>query len=252
LFPEHAALLGEHAAIDEEMAADAADAAEDSAEEKDDAFDDDAGGSCGPCGGGFRDVVPLPSWALDEEEERRLFWSDEDPEPAEGPALVETSSDEAPGEDDEYKSDASSEEEGAPPLEKWNGIAGLRRDQPVTFMDDGDSGALRFKVSDGTVCAHCPRHGQQCRMTRTMLEPPTEKLRKLFPWRGRPCGFLPAWLLAANKFKTREAHRAYEIIPLDDRQEARTYLMLQPGSEDIMCLERDTRMHEPDEPIVFK
>jgi hypothetical protein len=124
----------------------------------------------------------------------------------------------------------------------------------ATFNIDGapKEASLKFKVSDGSICAHCPYH-DRCRLTRTVLASKDPKKK----WQGRPLGCLTGWLLAGSQYESKRRHmtKGVKRLKLHEREDARIYLLLHAepdGASDLFQLERDVLADEAEEPPKFR
>ena len=128
--------------------------------------------------------------------------------------------------------------------------------------DDDPEPWMRFKVgtvgtlvlnnkgSNFSLAAHCKKHGALCRVNRTLKE-------KGGQYRGRPVGFLIAWLQAAGDFKGKSAHIKAGKDPKKDqwtrqkRKDARLWANTQePLVVGPLSYERKPRDEETDgEPL---
>jgi hypothetical protein len=115
-------------------------------------------------------------------------------------------------------------------------------------------GELKFGVASNTLSAHCTWidpsteeccHGL-CRLDRTCNR------NDRFPDRGRPLGFLIAWILRAAQHPTRDSHfhdRLGDTISRDERVAARDWAVGRPEFAFFLERERDCRPGEPEEPM---
>ena len=110
-----------------------------------------------------------------------------------------------------------------------------------------ESGAIRYKATDNSLCAHCTIH-EDCRTTRTCRE---SKRKNKFTGQGRPLGYLAAWLYNAERFKSKREHRRYRPT-FTERWDARCDFLSERGAWDLVPLERDPFPFETDEPPTFQ
>jgi hypothetical protein len=119
-------------------------------------------------------------------------------------------------------------------------------------------GFLVYNVLEESLDAHCScdKHVNRknpCRVNRTRLE------TRGSPEKGRPLGFLMAWLAAQGCRDSEFAHKSMAIphrrrpedlpfLLLARRQAGRTWLQ-DHGFHDLLGLERPKRDGEPDEPL---
>lgn len=71
-------------------------------------------------------------------------------------------------------------------------------------------------------------------------------------WRGRPLGFLVAWLRQQSEAVDSYGHiHLHAPLSLEERRDARAWLHGVPGAEQLFQRERPRRDEEEDEPIIF-
>ena len=112
-------------------------------------------------------------------------------------------------------------------------------------------GVLRAYHNEGKellyVVATCDCGHVRCKRQRTLLP---SKLKSGPKARGRPIGFLAAWL-AAGRDVTCSSRRRHQRVKLTraDRVAARERFKLMAGSDVFLDLEHDTRAGEDEEPL---
>lgn len=109
-------------------------------------------------------------------------------------------------------------------------------------VDVAPFGSIRYNLSDNffrAIC-HCEGH-EHCQRKRTAAA-------GRHPGQGRPLGALVAWLQSADKYPSRKEHIEAPPAPLEDRREGREFFKYIDDEEELVCLERDKRDGEPDEP----
>ena len=151
------------------------------------------------------------------------------------------------------------------PKKKVNAKANAKAEAALVSensSDDDPEPWMRFKVgtvgtlvlhdkgNNFSLAAHCKKHGALCRVNRTLKE-------KCGKYRGRPVGFLIAWLQAAGDFKGKSAHIKAGKDPKKDqwtrqkRKDARLWAnTLEPLVVGPLSYERKPRDEETDgEPL---
>ena len=89
---------------------------------------------------------------------------------------------------------------------------------------------------------------QRCKQKRTNRGTDTVWLAA----RGRPIGFLAAWLLEGDRYDTEEEHTNQFVISAldyDTRRQARESIRNDAGYVDLASHERGKRLGEGDEPV---
>lgn len=189
---------------------------------------------------------------------------DEGP-PAEPGAVVEevpvSESDmESEGSDDEPSSDSEESEDGSArsTVSEESEAEGGGADDDMDGVDrkvdhkvelDG-IGSIVYYTSKERFVAYCGRaahsgEAQPCSRERTTMAVATA------PEKGRPLGFLMAWLLDAESWDSRALHcnKAICMYSEEKRIEGRETLRVLPGTEKLFLLERRKREGEPEEPL---
>ena len=113
---------------------------------------------------------------------------------------------------------------------------------------------VRFEVEGGVLvyyahskemaCFYHHAHHSDCRRTRT-TDPKKDKNK------GRPIGFLLAWLAKAGEHASQQDHVHKCPVSFEERVAARMNFMSLPRSEEFAENERPKRPDEPDEPLRF-
>jgi hypothetical protein len=114
----------------------------------------------------------------------------------------------------------------------------------ITFYPDNTGlGKGRFQAT----CGNGAEHGTKCRLTRTAAG--AARLTGSTA-QGRPLGLLAAWLQCAQMAHTKEEHEAITVfLTHDEREQARSDLMLEENGPPLATHEREKRPSESDEPM---
>ena len=117
--------------------------------------------------------------------------------------------------------------------------SGRNRSAPGNLRIEVEGGSLAYYAGSQQFNALCRNtaHVGECRMTRTKNADSTERNMA----KGRPLGFLQAWLLAAEDYQTAEDHMKRCRPPQSERQFARGYLTILEGIEPFFAQERPAR-----------
>ena len=123
------------------------------------------------------------------------------------------------------------------------------------FVDERASfegfGELRYNIRQNNIVAICgnPRHGSECKRTRTCKSPPRDRITVSNLHQGRPVGLLAAWLEQSFEHSSSESHReAINSITHSQRVAARARFEKGGESQTILCRERKKPDGEDSEP----
>ena len=143
--------------------------------------------------------------------------------------------------------DASGPSDAAAPRHgRGGGVGGGEKSGTEVVYDLGPGfGSVRFYPVSSTMQAYCPKHGSDCRKTRTVKPGRQEH-------QGRPLGFLLAWLEGCANHGTRHQHiHEHRRYPHAVRAAAREQFMRREGASAFAEYERDRRENEGSEPLNF-
>ena len=162
------------------------------------------------------------------------------------------------GASDESSSDSDNNAAGDDPAcdRAAPAVAHLKGTADAFFVLPGDNGIIRYYNNSKQFTAECKCGHQKCIKTRqsteaasvaTSKKPSHNALAK-----GRPLGYLTAWLLDGHNHESKAAHWAQEneilATTFDKRLAAREILKANATAADLLSSERPRRHDEAEEP----
>ena len=119
---------------------------------------------------------------------------------------------------------------------------------PQLSIRVAEHGDIRYNILDGYFQAACALHGSECRRRRTASS--SERIQG----QGRPLGLLTAWLMAANKYSSKQDHvnARSSDFSFDDRLQARQQFKVLSEADDFFAFERPQAADEGEEPRTIR
>ena len=120
-----------------------------------------------------------------------------------------------------------------------------------------DSGLITYYESNNAFEARCFLHRRRCKMSRVAFQPGVDYSRRRDRKKGRPLGFLAAWLGVGPGCGSKDVHCSHANVRhiagphgFALRREARAALAALPGAEVLFERERNALGDEEEEPAI--